>query len=134
MQISLDQKNIKVTNDVKDEIAVGNPDNIEQIITILLDNAIKYSEPKKSIEIVSKKNKNAVMISIIDHGIGIKKEDLPYIYDRFYRGETARTRSAINGHGLGLSLAKQLAKRTGADIHYEPTPKGGSTFVLRIQA
>lgn len=134
MRIAIDQKELKVTNDVKDEVVVGNPDNIEQILTILIDNAIKYSEPKKSIEVTSKKTKNTVIISIKDHGIGIKKEDLPYIFDRFYRGETARTRSAINGHGLGLSLAKQLADNNGASIEYTPTSKGGSTFSLKLKS
>jgi signal transduction histidine kinase len=126
-------KKITIKDTTSKSLAYGNIDNIEQIITILLENAIKYSPENSLIELKSQKSKNNTNILIVDHGYGIDKNDEPYIFDRFYRGEKARTRSSINGHGLGLSLAKQLAENNDAYIKYQPTKKGGSTFILNLK-
>lgn len=133
MQKASVAKRIIINNKVKNIYVFGNIENIEQIISILLENAIKYSPEDSKIDILSKKTKHVINIEVIDNGMGIDKQDLPFIFDRFYRGEKARTRSSINGHGLGLSLAKQLADHNDAIIKYLPTPKKGSTFVLSLK-
>lgn len=126
-------KKISIQNKSKETLVYGGIDNIEQILTILLENAIKYSPQNSTVEIKLIKSKNIINIYVADQGIGIDKKDEPYIFDRFYRGEKARTRSSINGHGLGLSLAKQLAGNNDATIKYQPTNKTGSTFVLGLK-
>jgi signal transduction histidine kinase len=116
-------KNIEIKNKVRSKKITANADALEQILVILIDNAIKYS-PKKSVVTISNGDGK---IAVSDQGPGIAVEDLPYIFDRFYRAEKSRT---TDGYGLGLSLAQHLAARQNLRIAVENIKKGGAKFTI----
>jgi len=116
-------KHITIKNQIKPTKVTSNPEALTNILTILIENAIKYS-PQKSIVTVSFKNNK---LSVRDQGPGIAEEDLPHIFDRFYRAEKSRTSP---GYGLGLPLAKQLANQLKLKITVETTSPKGTTFSL----
>jgi len=81
--------------------------HLEQVLIILLDNAVKYSNGSTTVEIVTEQIQDHFAVSIKDYGIGIPKEDLEKVFDRFYRVDKARSREK-GGQGLGLSIAKRM--------------------------
>lgn len=105
-------------------------DRLSQIISIFLDNAISYSPEQSSILLEASIKKSNLAVSIIDHGIGISKEDKKHIFDRFYRCDKSRTEK---GHyGLGLSVANELVSLLDGKIYLNDTPGGGCTFTIAI--
>ncbi len=123
-----DKKNLKIDKKLSQDTLSLNAQALEQILIILLDNAIKFSPPSGTISINSSRN----ILQISNQGPGIKKVDLPHIFDRFYQAETARTKTTTSGHGLGLSIARQLCDQNGWDISATSTPGKGATFTLRL--
>jgi signal transduction histidine kinase len=103
----------------------SNRELVEQILFILIDNAIKYSDKQIIISISDN------YIAVKDDGIGIKEEDVPFIFDRFYRGDKARTDK--KGVGLGLAIAKENTDLLGAKLEYERNKEGGSVFYLKFK-
>lgn len=101
-----------------------------QILSIFLDNAVCYSPEGSSIQIQTASGERELTFSIADHGKGIPTEDKPFIFDRFYRGDKSRTDKSH--FGLGLSIAKELARILGGEIGFEDTKGGGATFFLRL--
>jgi two-component system, OmpR family, sensor histidine kinase ArlS len=91
------------------------PHQLEQVVLILLDNAIKYSDERPSVRIVGEQHATFISIEVIDRGIGIPEEDLPQVFDRFYRVDKARSREK-GGTGLGLAIAKRLVENNGGEI------------------
>ncbi|MGO4275712.1 sensor histidine kinase, partial [Paenibacillus sp. TAF58] len=104
------------TEEMNDVFISINPLHLEQILIIVLDNAVKYTLKDKRIVIEGIRLKNEVQITIEDHGIGIPQEDLPYVFDRFYRIDKARNRD-IAGAGLGLSIVKQFVHNYKGEIN-----------------
>lgn len=102
------------------------------LLTILLDNAVKYSPQRASITISMKRTDGAVCITITDHGSGIAEKDLPRIFDRFYRADVARSKQTTGGYGLGLSIAKQIIELHHGSITVSSVPKKGTTFTIRL--
>jgi signal transduction histidine kinase len=98
---------------------------IEQIVKILTENAIKH-DPKHRPPKIERTDKE---IRVIDEGTGIAEQDLPHIFERFYRAEKSRT---SDGYGLGLSLAKHLAEKISAEIKAENNRGAGATFTLKF--
>lgn len=111
--------------------AKGNRQGVIQTLTILLDNAIKYSPKGGAIYIGGSSTRSHVCIAVRDEGAGIPAVDLPHIFDRFYRASPERSQPT-GGYGLGLSIAKRLAEQYGGDITVESVPKKGSVFTLRL--
>ena len=108
----------------------GDESRIAQVIRILLDNAIKYSDNGETVIINVKANQfheeiNGTTISIIDNGIGIKQEDLSKVFDLFYRGSDLEH---IEGSGLGLFIAKEIVHLHQGKIFIESAWQKGSTF------
>ena len=101
-----------------------------QILSIFLDNAVCYSPEDSSIQIMTTLSEKELTFSVTDHGKGIPEEDKPFIFDRFYRGDKSRTDKSH--FGLGLSIAKELAKMLGGEIGFKDTEGGGATFFLRL--
>lgn len=126
------QKEIKLINKVKDFIFDANTTGVNEIITILIDNAIKYSHKKGEIIISSKSDKKYITIFIKDFGIGIKAGDIPYIFNRFYRAISSRNKVQIDGYGLGLSIAKTIVDLHNGKINVESVIGEGSTFVVKL--
>ncbi|PIZ65485.1 hypothetical protein CO051_03100 [Candidatus Roizmanbacteria bacterium CG_4_9_14_0_2_um_filter_39_13] len=105
---------------------------LEEVWLILLDNAIKYSPEKSTITISLQKSRACAEIRIEDQGIGISKNDVAHIFDRFYRADSARCNQKNNGFGLGLAIAKKIVEDHHGTIHVEPAEKNGSTFIVKL--
>jgi len=110
----------------------GDQDLLNQLLIIVLDNAIKYSTPDSAVTIAATTTANEVVISIKDQGIGIAKHDLEHIFDRFYRADAARSSAQASGFGLGLSIAKLIADVHAAAITLTSKPGHGTTAELRL--
>jgi len=110
----------------------GDEIKLIQLFVILLDNAIKYSPDRKIIKIKIQKTGRFVKVFVIDQGPGIPKEDLAHIFDRFYRTDKARTKRDSSGFGLGLSIAKKIAKENKGSIAVESEVAKGSTFIVSL--
>jgi signal transduction histidine kinase len=106
----------------------GDPALLRQLVMILLDNAIKFSHAGGSVEISMRAESGAATIAIQDEGVGIASADVPRVFDRFYRAESAR--GTTTGAGLGLAIAKWIADVHGARIALEPAPKGGTRVTI----
>ena len=106
-------------------------DKIISVISNLISNAVKYSPKGRLIDISCKLNGNMVIVSVKDEGMGIKPDDLGYIFDRYYRVETNHTRH-ISGFGIGLYLSAEIIKRHGGEIWAESELDKGSTFYFSL--
>jgi two-component system phosphate regulon sensor histidine kinase PhoR len=104
---------------------------LEQAVVNLLDNAIKYSEPKSTILLKAQPNDSEIRISVEDQGIGIAQKHLPRLFERFYRVDKARSRN-LGGTGLGLAIVKHIAQAHGGHITVESTLGVGSTFTIHL--
>jgi len=104
---------------------------ISQSITNLIDNAIKFSGKAKKIVVKSFTEDQYLVISVQDFGIGIKKEELGKVFDRFYRVGHELTRT-VKGSGLGLTLVKQIVEAHQGKVHVESEPGQGSTFSIKL--
>lgn len=109
----------------------GNPDRVEQVLVILLDNAKKYTPRGKSITIITDyiENEKKVYISVADTGQGIHEYDIDHIFDRFFKADRARGKK---GSGLGLSIAKELLTYMGETIKVTSKYEEGSTFTFTL--
>ncbi len=108
----------------------GDQQSLAELFVILLDNAIKYSPTKSHIAINLKKHDKKAVVKIIDHGAGIKSSDLPYIFNRFYRADSSRSKERADGYGLGLSIAKTIVESHRGAISAESNPGKGSEFTV----
>jgi signal transduction histidine kinase len=106
-------------------------ESLTELLTILLDNAAKYGPKTGEIIIGGERRGESYVLAVRDHGPGIPAEDLPHIFERMYRGDKARS-SKVSGHGIGLSLAKQIADASGATVEASNHPEGGALFVLTL--
>ena len=99
----------------------------------LLSNAVKYSPPESSVEVRVEPQRDALTIVVEDQGYGIPAEEIPYIFDKYYRGATPETRNTP-GTGLGLYIVKQIAELHGGSVDVVSDPGKGSTFRLLLEA
>lgn len=124
------EKNIRVDFQCEDSLSVEMESPlIEQALVNLLDNAIKYSEQNSSVEVRGIDRGSEVHISICDQGIGIEKEHLPRLFERFYRVDKARSRK-LGGTGLGLAIVKHIVQAHNGKVDVFSSPGKGSTFTL----
>lgn len=120
---------LKIESDLQNCPAVyGNPDRVEQMLIILLDNAIKYTE-SGSVSVKVDWDDQRALITVRDTGIGIAEEDLPHVFERFYKVDKAHSGK---GSGLGLSIARELLKRMDEEIWVESTRGEGSAFTFTV--
>ena len=129
---SAEDKNIKI-NIVGEKVSVliGNKDKYNQMIINLIDNAIKYTEPNGEINIGTKQDKDNIIFWVEDTGVGISKEHLDRIFERFYRVDKARSR-AEGGTGLGLAIVKHIVLGINGKIEVKSEPKKGTKFIVKI--
>jgi len=104
---------------------------VEQILTNLLDNAAKYTDPGGRITVELEARGEAIRVRVRDTGIGIAAEHRARIFERFYRVDKARSR-ALGGTGLGLAIVKHLVQALGGEIYVESEPGAGSTFTFTL--
>src|SRR5258705_11323412 len=109
----------------------GNADHIERAVSNLIDNATKYTPDGGTIHVAARANGQYVVVEVTDNGIGIPKDDIPRIFERFYRVDRSRSRE-MGGTGLGLSIVKHVAQVHGGAIEADSTPGQGSTFRLKL--
>jgi two-component system, OmpR family, phosphate regulon sensor histidine kinase PhoR len=113
--------------------ADANPDQIEQVLINLIDNGIKYTPEGGSIKVTAEPRGTMLAVSIKDTGIGIMSQDLPRIFERFYRVDKARSR-ASGGTGLGLSIVKHIVEAHGGQVTVESVYNHGSVFTFTLPA
>ena len=114
-----------------DPRTVANPDQIEQVALILLDNAIRHSAAPNPVTIRLTASSAWAEIVVIDRGEGIAPEHLPHLFDRFYRVDTMRGRRS-GGTGLGLAIADAIVSRHGGHIGVVSAPGVGTTFTVQL--
>lgn len=129
---SIKKKEISIEKGIDNLHVLGFPENITELFVILLDNAIKYSPEKSTISVIAKKRDGTVEIRVIDTGGGIPNEDLPHIFDRFYRASKSRSKEQVSGYGLGLSIAKQIVESHGGSISAESKITKGTTLTVKL--
>jgi signal transduction histidine kinase len=131
-QVDLLQKSVDIIVAEVDQVCVlGDADRLKQLFINLVDNAIKYTPSGGEVSLRLSKSDGWAQVEISDTGIGIPPEDLPYIFDRFYRVDKARSRSQ-GGSGLGLSIAKWIAQAHGGDIRVSSELGKGTAFTVTL--
>ncbi|MBT8400556.1 MAG: ATP-binding protein, partial [Rhodothermia bacterium] len=113
--------------------AMGDQERIRQVLTNLVDNALKYTNPSGNVEVVARfVEPSEVKISVVDDGIGIAVDHLPRLTERFYRVDKSRSRSQ-GGTGLGLSIVKHILAAHGRKLQVSSTEGRGSTFGFSLE-
>jgi len=112
---------------LKDKVIMADKLRLRQVFINLIDNAIKYNKEGGTVSVSSKSESNGISIFIEDTGIGIKEEDLPHIFDRFFRADRSRKRE-IGGAGLGLSICKWIIEAHNGYISVSSSYGQGTTF------
>lgn len=126
------KKNISIYNTIDERTYLfADPMRLTQLVVILLDNAIKYSEEKTTISISAREERGHYLLRFKDQGVGIPTEDLEKVYERFYRADKARSRE-MGGTGLGLSIAKWIADEHGWKLEITSEPGKGTIVTLWI--
>lgn len=124
------RKKIIIRTKLDDVKMKGHSISLIELCIILLDNAVKYSPSGKKIVITLRKDRKNAILKVRDQGIGIKSSELPYIFNRFYRADSSRNKDKIDGFGLGLSIAKNIAELHHGKITVNSLPGKGSTFIV----
>ncbi len=119
------QPSVTFITDLQESVVHGVPSTIERAVANLLDNAAKWSPPGGDVEVGVRDG----TVIVRDHGPGIDEEDLPYVFDRFYRARSAR---GLSGSGLGLAIVRQVAEAHGGGVIAERAEGGGTRVVLRL--
>lgn len=109
----------------------GDPSSLERLFLVLLDNAVKYTPDHGRVEVQLHAEDGFAVASVRDTGIGVSSEDLPHIFERFYRADPARTRDS-GGSGLGLAIGTWIAQVHGGEIRVQSEPSRGSCFEVRL--
>jgi two-component system, OmpR family, sensor kinase len=118
---------LKLIN-IDQAIINGDRDRIKQVFLNLISNSISYTPKGGIVEVNLEKEGDRAIFSVKDNGAGISPEDLPHIFERFYRGDKSRTHTATSGFGLGLSIARWITEKHGGKIEVESQLKQGTTF------
>lgn len=112
----LDKAGQRIKQEGKPRRVFANSASVEELLTILLDNALKYSPPDSIVAVRFVSQRHMAGFEVINSGKGIPEKDLPHIFDRFYRVDTSRTGGEKKGYGLGLSLAKKIVQLHGGEL------------------
>ncbi|MDE3057863.1 MAG: HAMP domain-containing protein [Bacteroidota bacterium] len=132
MQPFAEQKNIRLRADFSGSVAAeiyGDRERLRQVVENLVDNAVKYSEPNTTVTISYRDNEHEATIAVADEGIGIAREHLPRIFERFYRVDKDRSREA-GGTGLGLAIVKHILEAHHSSIQVKSEVGKGSVFTF----
>jgi len=111
---------------------MGDPKTLERALMALVDNAIKFSPRGGNVNINLSANGEKVLVAVEDHGIGITKENLPRIFDRFYHLDRSGD-ELFSGIGLGLAITRQVIEQHQGSLDVVSTPGKGSTFTLTLK-
>lgn len=132
MQLLAEDKQLTVETRLEEDVWVhGDRVRLQQVIVNLLDNAVKYTPPGKAIQLTVSTDKMRGVIEISDNGIGIPAECIPFVFDRFYRADKARSRES-GGTGLGLSIAKAICTAHGGSVSLQSHEGRGTTVRVEL--
>ena len=106
--------------------------SLDKLLTILVDNAIKYTPEKGMVNVTSEVTRKELVLRVVDTGVGIPKKDLEHIFDRFYRVDTSRTKEKISGFGLGLAIAKRLVDHQHGIMSVTSKVGRGTMFEVKL--
>ena len=129
-----EERSIEFINKTDASVAHANPDSLKDVLSILLDNAMKYSPNKTKVTITSVTRGKSVYIDVSDKGRGIDERDIPFVFDRFYRADISRTNQDVKGNGLGLSIAKQISDRMHGELSVKSQLNKGSVFTIKLDS
>ncbi len=124
------QKDITVEDETTPVTVRVNRAALEQVLRILIDNAIKYSPHGSTVHIGTRTTGSTVAIDVRDEGIGIAKAERAKIFDRFYRVDQSRNKTKVDGTGLGLAIAASVCEQQGMRLDVASEPGNGSTFTI----
>ena len=110
---------------------IGNPDRVEQLLINLTENAIKYNKPGGSVTVQVFKSAQEANVTISDTGIGIAEENLPRLFERFYRVDKGRSRQ-MGGTGLGLAIVKHIVRSMSGEIEVHSKLGEGTEFLITL--
>lgn len=127
------QHNLTLQEDIPQSLppVYADPDDLAELFLNLLDNAIKYTPPGGTVTVRARVDNQHVVVEVADTGEGIPPEDLPHIFEPFYRVDKARTRR-VGGSGLGLAIVKAIVERHGGKIDVRSTVGEGTTFYVTL--
>jgi len=129
-----EERKVKLVNNVLEDCRVlADSGRLEQMLTNLIDNAIKFNVEGGSVTVTCRSSENSSMITVADTGEGIPKENLQRVFERLYRLDRGRTRD-VGGTGLGLAIVKHLARLHGGEISVESELGRGTAFHMEIPA
>jgi two-component system phosphate regulon sensor histidine kinase PhoR len=120
--------NVSISTSLPEALADG--DRVQQVLVNLIHNAIKFTPPGGTIDVSAIADRDSIQISVADTGIGIPDDDLPRIFERFYKSDKARTSGA--GTGLGLAIVKHIIEAHGGSVWVESIEGKGATFYLTV--
>lgn len=131
-KVLCDKKDISLHKTVEQELCLiqGDYDRLRQTFMIIIDNAVKFTDEGKNIYITITRDDDKILVSIRDEGCGIKEEELPYIFDKFYK---SKLRQNEKGSGLGLVIAKQIVTRHGGTIDVHSKEGEGTEFLFTFK-
>lgn len=126
------EKGVELNFELEEVTLEGSKEGLREMLTVFLDNALKYTKSGGKVSVRLRKEKNQAVIHISDTGIGIAEEELPHIFDRFYRADTSRTKQETPGFGLGLSVARKVIELHNGSVEVASDFGEGTTFVVRL--
>jgi heavy metal sensor kinase len=127
------ERGLKIQADLPPLDCVGDAERLTQVVTNLLTNAIQYNKPGGEVRIATRRQNGTAILTVADTGRGIAAEDLPRVFERFYRGD--KSRAVLNGNsGLGLAISKAIVEAHGGTIEVSSQPGTGTTFTVVLPA
>jgi signal transduction histidine kinase len=128
-ELSWSEKNINIGAELPDTVYNGNADLMESLFSNLISNAIKFTPKNGDITVTLKTGAGEIVFSVADTGVGMSKDAMEHIFERYYQGDASRN---AGGHGLGLAIVKRLVTLCGGTVTAESREGEGSTFIVRL--
>ncbi len=123
-----EERGVMVVLDPLPTPLTGDPLRLRQLVTILVDNAIRHSGPGSTVSVLVRPEPGLAVLRVDDHGSGIRPENLPHVFERFWRADDA----PVGGTGLGLAIAKWIVEQHGGSIDVANRPEGGASFLVKL--
>jgi two-component system, sensor histidine kinase and response regulator len=125
------RKDVEIITTINDQLFVtGDGLSLSEAFGNLISNAIKYSNDGSKVLVKAEENAKAVVVTVKDEGVGISKEDLPHIFEGFFRGKSGQ--AMASGHGIGLAVSRQIVEAHNGSISVESEPGAGTTFSVHL--
>ncbi|WP_152654649.1 ATP-binding protein [Oceanobacillus sp. CFH 90083] len=123
---------LSLTLDMQEQIGEMDPDRIEQVLTNLIDNALRHSRKGGKVKVYALSNSDFLHIEVEDNGSGIPEEDLPFVFERFYKADKSRVKKEKQGTGLGLAIARNIIEAHQGKIQVRSKLDIGTTFSFEV--